>query len=158
MSGGLSPNNSTTGSGSAVFTGRDIPIKIAWEAAEKRRVAEEELANKQLRWDGTVAPCRGYAVYSDFDKYMEQEIAEGRLKPTRGGRYHHHIKEVLERPGHPTRPLASGTRSTELPRFSLARTGTGVLGHVAVNASGGVWMPDSPGRGLVGVKGVNDGR
>jgi len=55
----------------------DEIVKIAREAAEKR----------------------GYAVYSDFDKYMEQEIAEGRLKPTRGGRYHHHIKEVLEASG-----------------------------------------------------------
>jgi len=78
-------------------------VKIAREAAEKRRAAAEELARgrgqQQSLLDGTVEPCRGYAVYSDFDDYMEQEIAEGRLKPTGGGWYQHRIKEVLEADG-----------------------------------------------------------
>lgn len=56
-------------------------IKIAREVAEKRRVAAEELARergKQQRLDGTVVPCRGYAVYDDFEEYFEQrKIREG---------------------------------------------------------------------------------
>ena len=47
----------------------DELVKIAEEAAKKR----------------------GYAVYKDFDEYMDQLIDQGRLKPTRGGRYQHYI-------------------------------------------------------------------
>jgi len=63
----------------------DEIVKIAWEAAEKRRVAAEEIARergKQKILDGTVAPCRGYAVWDDFRDYMEQRKLREGLKLT----------------------------------------------------------------------------
>lgn len=61
----------------------DEIVKIAWEAVEKRRVAEEQIARKigkQQRLDGTVLVCRGYATYEDYDEYMERKKREEQLK------------------------------------------------------------------------------
>lgn len=58
-------------------------IEIAWQEAEKRRVAEEEIARKrgkQQSLDGIVAMCRGYAVYTDFEEYLKQRMLREGLK------------------------------------------------------------------------------
>ena len=44
-------------------------IRIAWEAVERRREAATK-RGKQLQINGTVRES-GYAVYADFDHYME---------------------------------------------------------------------------------------
>ena len=65
----------------------DELIKIAWEAALKRGYA--------IYADYTL----GYAIYDDFNKYMGQKMAKGRLKPVRGGWFHYYIKRVLVKGG-----------------------------------------------------------
>ncbi len=55
----------------------DELIKIAWEAAGER----------------------GYAIYADFNEYMGQKMAQGRLKPTGSGWFHHTIKRALVQGG-----------------------------------------------------------
>ncbi len=51
----------------------DEIVKIAWEAAEER----------------------GYAIYADFNEYTGRKMAQRRLKPLRGGRFHHIIWDTL---------------------------------------------------------------
>lgn len=69
--------------GDEIVKFEDEIVKIAREVAEKRRVAEEELARKygkQQRLDGTVPVCRGYATYEDFEEYIKQIVVQERLK------------------------------------------------------------------------------
>jgi len=75
-------------------------VKIAREAAEKRRVAAEKLSGelgKQQRLDGTVEPCRGYAVYSDFEGYIKQRI--GMVSGWNSAERRFHIWDILDSAG-----------------------------------------------------------
>ena len=72
----------------------DELVKIAREAAEKR----------------------GYAIYADFEEYMEQKRIQKKLKFRSGGFYHFKIKKPLEAAGwkcettyRPTRFYPPGT-------------------------------------------------
>ncbi len=74
--------------------------EIAWQVAEKRRVAEEEIARKhgkQQRLDGTVAMCRGYAVYNDFEEYIKQRMKQEQLKVSGwdAAKVKFHIRDIL---------------------------------------------------------------
>jgi len=46
-------------------------IRIAWEAVERRREAATK-RGKQLQINGTVQE-NGYAVYKDYNQYMEEK-------------------------------------------------------------------------------------
>ena len=70
----------------------DELIKIAWEAALKR----------------------GYAIYAEFNEYMGQKMAKGRLKPVRGWRFHHTIKRALVQGGWKWMP--------PMPRYGFPET------------------------------------
>ena len=37
----------------------------------------------------------GYVVYADYNEYMKQLICQGRLKPSRAGRFLQHIRRTL---------------------------------------------------------------
>ena len=55
-------------------------IRIAWEAVERRRQAAKK-RGKQLQLNGTIQES-GYAIYKDYEQYMEERKRREQLKFT----------------------------------------------------------------------------
>ena len=84
-------------------------IRIAWEAVERRRQAGAR-RGKQLQINGTVRE-NGYAVYKDYNEYMERRKQQEQLDPNWGlGRVRYEIRNTLLSKGWTPSPRHPETR------------------------------------------------
>jgi len=84
-------------------------IRIAWEAVERRRQAAAR-RGKQLRLNGTVRE-NGYAVYKDYNEYMERRKQQEQLDPNWGlGRVRYEIRNTFLSKGWTSSPHHPETR------------------------------------------------
>ena len=90
--------------------GENEIIRIAWEAVERRREAAAK-RGKQLQINGTVQE-NGYAVYEDYNQYMEEKKQQKQLKLANWDlrRVKYEIKDTLLSKGWRVSPGHRATR------------------------------------------------